>query len=259
MKEKLKLVGYARVSGAEQRDADTIRIQTKALRGYCEKHGHELVQIFKDNGVSGALEKRPGLAQLFAYLEEAPEVDGVLVYKLDRLARDLLVQEFTIKKLEALGRRLYSVTEPALDSTEPMRKAFRQFMGIVAELEKAFITMRLLAGRMAKIEAGGYAGGGAAFGYVAKDGELVVDEEKAKTIRQIFSMKRRGVSLNKIARTLNERGVPTARGGKWYACTVSYILKNKRYRGLLEYGGVKVKNERLNILRRREGRANGNA
>ena len=61
-----------------------------------------LVNIFKDNGISGAseLENRPELAKLFSYAEENKEIEGVLIFKLDRLARDIYIQEHLIKKLK---------------------------------------------------------------------------------------------------------------------------------------------------------------
>ena len=145
-----KLIGYCRVSTDNQKEEGTIEIQEHALREHAEAKGYNLVTIFRDNGVSGGLENRPGLVELFSYLESNKETDGVLIYKLDRLARDLYIQEHLIKKLEMLHKSILSTKERDLDSNDPMRKAFRQFMGIVSELEKAFITMRLSGGRFNK-------------------------------------------------------------------------------------------------------------
>lgn len=244
----MKLVGYCRVSTDNQKEEGTIGLQRNALRDYAKRGGHELVEVFEDEGVSGGMEDRPGLAGLFAYVEENGDVDGVLIYKLDRLARDLYIQEHLIKQLEKLDKKLVSCKEPDLESGDPMRKAFRQFMGIVAELEKAYITMRLSGGRIEKAKRGKYAGGRTAYGYSAKDKELCVDQERAEVIREIFKMRRRRKSLREIATDLNERNVPTANGGKWYAGTVRYILKNKLYKGVLDYSSVKTKREDLAIM-----------
>ena len=162
MKELIRLVGYCRVSTDSQKEEGTIEIQEKALKEYVNKNNFEMVKIFKDEGVSGSLENRPGLAELFYFIEDNKEIKGVLIFKLDRLARDLYIQEHLIKKLELLDIKLLSIKEPDLSSTDPMRKAFRQFMGIVSELEKAFITMRLSAGRINKAQKGGFAGGSTA-------------------------------------------------------------------------------------------------
>ena len=150
-----KLVGYARVSTDNQKEEGTIEIQEHALSEFADKNNYKLVKVFKDDGVSGSLEDRPGLAEMFSYLETKPRIKGGLIYKLDRLARDLYIQEHLIKKLENLQKIILSVKEHGLDSKDPMRKAFRQFMGIVSELEKAFITMRLNRGRFNNTNKGG--------------------------------------------------------------------------------------------------------
>lgn len=242
------MIGYCRVSTDNQRDEGTIEIQEMALKEYVYPNNYELVKIFKDEGISGGLEHRPALAELFNYVEDHGNIHGVLIYKLDRLARDLYIQEHLIKKLEQLNIKLISTTEPDLDSNDPMRKAFRQFMGIVAELEKAFITMRLSGGRINKARKGGYAGGSTALGYRAKNKELIVDKRQAETIRTIFALRRRRKGFREIARTLNEKGTPTARGGKWYAGTIRYILRNSIYKGLLNYNGVRAKKPELAIF-----------
>ena len=251
MKKLKKVVGYCRVSTNNQKEEGTIELQEKSIKKYAEKNNCELVKIFKDDGVSGGseLENRPGLAELFSYVEKNKEVEGVLIFKLDRLARDLYIQEHLIKKLEGLNKKLISIKEPNLDSKDPMRKAFRQFMGIVSELEKAFITMRLSGGRINKAQKGGYAGGATALGYETKDKKLIIHEKQAETIRMIFKMKRyKRMGLREIARELNEKGVPTTRGGKWYAGTIKYILENPLYKGIAHYKENNVKNKDLALF-----------
>ncbi|MBA7498484.1 hypothetical protein ES704_01221 [subsurface metagenome] len=248
----LKLVGYARVSTDSQKEEGTIEIQVKALKEYVDKSDYELVKVFKDEAISGSseLENRPGLAELFNYLEDNKDIKGVLIYKLDRLARDLYIQEYSIKKLELLNKELISIKEPDLSSKDPMRKAFRQFMGIISELEKAFITMRLLAGRINKAQKGGFSGGSTAMGYISKNRTLIIDEGQAETIRLIFKMKRyKRMGLREIARELNNLNIPTSSGkGKWYGRTVKYILENPLYKGIAHYKEIKVKNIDLALL-----------
>ncbi len=251
MKKPIILLGYCRVSTNNQKEEGTIELQEKTIKRYADKNGYELVKIFKDNGISGAseLENRPGLAELFSYAEDNKEVEGILIFKLDRLARDLYIQEHLIKKLEGLNKKLISIKEPNLDSKDPMRKAFRQFMGIVSELEKAFITMRLSGGRINKAQKGGYAGGATALGYETKDKKLVIHEKQAETIRIIFKMKRyKRMGLREIARELNKNSVPTARGGKWHGRTIKYMLENPLYKGTAHYKNNKVKNKELALV-----------
>jgi len=249
-KDKLRVIAYCRVSTDNQKEEGTINLQVDAIREYCQNKGYDLIDTFKDEGVSGGLEDRPALATLFNYLEGAGKiVQAVVVWKLDRLARDLYIQEHLIKKLELLDKKLISTKESDLDSNDPMRKAFRQFMGIVAELEKAFITMRLSGGRIQKAKQGKYAGGGIALGYLTKEKELQPDTMETETIQAIFAFKRnKRLSINEIARRLQLDGYQTKRGGKWYASTVSYILKNRIYKGLYEYKGIESQRGDLNLL-----------
>lgn len=247
-----KIIGYCRVSTDNQKDEGTIDLQRQALREYAEQNGYELVKTFEDEGVSGGLEDRAGLAELFNFLEDKAnkEIGAVLIFKLDRLARDLYIQEHLIKKLESLGKSLISTKEADLASDDPMRKAFRQFMGIVSELEKSFITMRLSGGRINKIKnKKTYAGGGIALGYSTKNKDLIIDTAGADTIRQIFKMKRYGrKGLREIARTLNEQGIATARGGEWHAGTIKYILANPLYKGVMAYSGIEAKRADLALF-----------
>jgi len=247
-----RLVGYCRVSTENQKEEGTIEIQEKALKQYANENNFELMRILKDEGISGSseLENRPGLAELFNFIEDDKGVEGVLIFKLDRLARDLYIQEHLIKKLELLNIELISIKEPDLSSKDPMRKAFRQFMGIVSELEKAFITLRLTGGRINKAQKGGFAGGSTALGYITKNKKLFIDEEQAEIIRMIFKMKKyKRMSLRGIARELNNLNIPTSGGkGRWHGRTVKYILENPIYKGIAHYKEIEVKNIDLALL-----------
>lgn len=247
-KTKIAIVGYSRVSTENQKDEGTITLQKDAITEYCNDH-FELREIFADEGVSGGLSDRPALVSLFEFLEKNHDIKSVLIFKLDRLARDLYIQEHLIKKLESMGVTLLSIKEPNLDSNDPMRKAFRQFMGIVSELEKNFITMRLTEGRKAKARKGLYAGGGVAFGYCSKDKELLIDSDKATIVKEIFRMRiALHYSYERIANILNEQGYPTMRGGKWNTGTIHYMIRNKVYRGIVEYSGESAKRSELALI-----------
>jgi len=246
-----KMVGYCRVSTEGQKEEKTILVQEQNIKDFAKKNKFKLVRIFFDEAVSGGseLENRPGLSSLFNFVEDNGVIEAVIIYKLDRLARDLYIQEHLIKKLDLLKIKLLSINEPDLDSKDPMRKAFRQFMGIVSELEKAFITMRLSSGRIFKAQKGGYAGGATCLGYITENNELKIDKDQAEVVKKIFWLKRYGkLSLGQIAKLLNENKIPTKRGKRWYSGTIKYVLENKLYRGNVDYKGNKTKNERLILV-----------
>lgn len=236
MSTLLRAVGYCRVSTQNQKEEGTIAIQRLALTKYAAKKGLELVHVFEDNGVSGTLHDRPGLNSMLDYIEGNKDITRVVVYKLDRLARDLYLQEHLIRQFESFDVQLLSTQEENLGSDDPMRKAFRQFSGIVSELEKAFILMRLSGGRDKKASEGGWAGGRRPYGYLAVDKELLIDKDLSLIVSSIFSMRRnKHMTLRDIAHQLNISGVPTAMGKVWHASTVQYILRNSTYRGVLKF------------------------
>lgn len=244
----MRLIGYCRVSTENQKEEGTVEIQRRALKEYALTKGHILSEVFSDEGISGSLEDRPGLSELFSALEADESIKGVLVYRLDRLARSLLIQEAALARLKRLGKVLLSVQEPDLDEADPTRKFCRQILGAVSELERALINSRMSGGRLSKARKGGYAGGGVALGYQAKDGDLRVDEEGAAVVREIFRLRDEGYGLREIARLLNNRGVPTARGGRWHAGTVRYILSNGLYAGEYAYKGETAARADLAII-----------
>ena len=249
--KQLKLIGYCRVSTENQKEEGTIELQVKDIEKYAVQNKYQLVKTFKDNGVSGSLEwhQRKGMLDMFGYLEQNKNIDGVLIYKLDRLARDLRVQENIIYDLQEKRKKtIISIKEPDLDSKDITRVLFRQMLSAVAQYERGLITMRMMNGRLKKAEKGGYAGGSVAYGYVAKNKELKIDKKQAETIKAIFRLRKQRLSLRDIVKELDKKGVKTARGGKWYAATVRYILNNGLYKGVGNYKNVRTKVVGLSIV-----------
>lgn len=245
------VVAYLRVSTVEQADKDTISIQRHAVAEYCRRHGHKLSRTFSDDGVSGTREphERAGWGELYLFLESNPEVEGVVVFKVDRLARTMRIQENVIHDLTKKGKRILSVKENDLDGMEPERILLRQILGSFSEYERRMIVMRMKLGRLAKARRGGYAGGAPAFGYRSSSKGLVRVDEQLDVVRRIFIMKRnKHMGLRRIAKRLNEDGVPTRQGGPWQTSTIKGILANPMYRGIMRYKDEQSKVSQLGIF-----------
>ena len=135
---------YLRVSGKGQVDGDGFTRQLEAIKRYASQHEIRIVRTFREEGVSGTkdLENRPAFMEMMTALH-ANGVKLVLVEKLDRLARDLMVQETIIGDLRKHGFDLISVHEPDLLQDDPTRKLMRQIMGAIAEYEKTMIVLKL--------------------------------------------------------------------------------------------------------------------
>jgi len=134
----LKLVGYVRVS----EETENIDNQKYAIFEWCAKHGYQLVGVFEDIGVSGALppRERPGFRRALEALDKA---DGLVVYALDRVARSLVELVEVVRELEAKGKVVISVREPWLQQLDPkIRQLVVAVLGWAAEMEREFIRER---------------------------------------------------------------------------------------------------------------------
>lgn len=232
-----KSVAYCRVSSSSQREEKTIELQVDSLTKYASKNEIKIVEWFKDDGVSGGLENRPELIRMMKYLEDHNDVEMILIYKLDRLARDLYIQEGLIKEFTKLSKQVVSTLEPDLGDNDPFRKAFRQMLGIFAEFEKAMIALRMKNGKHVAVSKGKWHGG-FVYGYNNNgNGQLIVNNHESEIVKRIFHMKKRQhKTYLKIADCLNAESIRTKLGGRWHASTIRAIIKNPIYKGKIRFG-----------------------
>jgi DNA invertase Pin-like site-specific DNA recombinase len=223
-------MGYQRISAAGQSDRDDLPGQETDLRAYSHGTGHRLVRIETDGAATGSLPpgERPGLLAALRAIDKG-EADGLLVPgDLDRLARELIVQEAIVSRVWKTGGVVHTTTRgeiPADGPDDPTRTAIRQFTGVAAQLDRALAARRTWTRRKARAAAGGYVRRGTpAFGERSVNGELVADDREAAVIAEIRELHDAGRSLRQIANHLNAAGRTPKRGGVWYAQTVSRVL-----------------------------------
>ena len=219
--KKMDTKGYAylRVSTRGQVAKDGFPRQRKAIKEYAKQHDIRIVQEFQEKGVSGKkdLEHRPAFADMMTMLL-ANGVDIVIIEKLDRLARDLLVQETIVADLQRRGVTLVSTMEPDLCSSDPTRTLIRQVFGVIAQYERSMITLRLKAARQRVREKTGRCEGQKPYG--SYPGEK-------STINLMQRLHSEGQSLSAIANRLNDTEIPPRSGKQWYPMTVRNILQRK--------------------------------
>jgi DNA invertase Pin-like site-specific DNA recombinase len=223
---------YVRTSTTN--NEDSIPAQEAACRAWAAEQGHEVGELFADEGVSGAVppQDRPGLRDALWAVKEG-RASGLIVHRLDRLARELHVQEAALAHVWQAGGEVYEATNGVVlqdDPDDPMRTFVRQVMGAAAQLERGMINARLRGGRRRKKEKGGYTGGwtvpvGKRVEGTGKDARLVEDEAGAALRAYVHRLRNdERLAFNAIARRLNDEAVPTPRGGRWHATTVQRLL-----------------------------------
>lgn len=243
-----KYLGYIRVSTDEQVDGFGLDAQRSAIELYCNAMGYELERIIADEGCSGSTLDRTGIQEVIDSMSRC-DYSGVIVYKLDRISRnlkDILVLHDDV--FEKCKSSIISVKEQ-FNTQTPMGKLMFQMIGGFAEFEREVIKERMLNGRVEKAKLGKFAGGSAPYGYDLVTGELVVNEEQANIVRSVFSKRTEGLSLQKIADWMNESGFQTKRGGKWSKVHVKNMLERQDfYCGTYKHGDVSTQGTHTPIL-----------
>ena len=231
-----KAIGYLRISTSEQDEKFGAEAQKQAISKYARENGYTIVAWNKDV-ISGVSDDRPELNKIL-YGDDVvnPPFEAVIVFKSDRLARDTKLYFYYLYLLEKKNVKLLSVEEN-FGGDEAFANIYRSMMLFVAEQERKNIALRTSRGRKIKAVVGGYAGGRCPFGYKSVNGQLVVNDEEAEIVKEIFAMYNDNVSQNGIAKELNNRGCLTKKGKAFTQVKVMFILRNKKlYQGFIKYG-----------------------
>lgn len=221
----LKAVSYLRCSGLGQVDGDTWDRQTAVITKHAKHHGIEVVDEFRDAGVSGTkdLDNRPGLAALLDRVE-SNGVKIVLVENATRLARDLMVGEVILQQLTNAGCKVIAAdsgTDLTADSDDPTRRLIRQVLGAVAEFDRRVTVMKLRAARERTRMRGQRCEGRKPFGTMPGEAETLA------RIRELIRKPPRGKrrSLQQVCVALNAEGRPTRSGKPWTKQAVNRIAR----------------------------------
>ena len=230
----IRVVSYARVSTTEQASEGTsLDFQKSQLTGYCQLQGWTAVNSYVDGGYSGKNADRPGLQRLLTDAKLGL-FDKMVVFKLDRLARNLSLLLEIEKTLKEHGITLISMKESVDTSTPTGKMAFSLF-GVVSEWDRANIVERTRNGRLQRYKEGCWGGGKSPYGYSydKKTRKLIINESEARVVRRMYSEYVNGKSLFAISQGLNQDHIPprAKRSQGWWQTAVRQVLLNPVYRG----------------------------
>ena len=136
---------YIRTSTDNQKES--INLQRKELRDYCQRVGYVVFDEYVDFGFSGKTTERPAFANM---MEDASKssFDILLVTKIDRFARSIIDCLVNVEKLEYYNVSFAATSQP-IDTSSAMGKLTLQIMSAFAEFERSIINERMQAGRKA--------------------------------------------------------------------------------------------------------------
>jgi site-specific DNA recombinase len=240
----MQIAAYVRVSGQRQVQAQTIEQQLERLRDHSERQGWSWreVEIFRDDGYSGASLKRPGLDRLRDQTARAA-FDVVMITAPDRQARKYVHQVLLIEEVERTGCRVEFVERPM--SEDPHDQLLLQIRGAVAEYERSLIAERMRRGRLQKFQAGAMLPWSRPpYGYrLATDHPrnpvgVRLEETEAAHVAEIFaSYLSEGGGLIQLAKRLTPLGISPPKGGRcWSISTLRGMLTNPTYTGTVYAG-----------------------
>ncbi|MEZ4554827.1 MAG: recombinase family protein [Dehalococcoidia bacterium] len=238
MPERLRAVGYVRVSTEEQTEGHSLDAQRREIARHCERHAFDLVRIYADEGVSAHTEKIEKRPQLVALLDDAAhrEFDVVIVHTIDRWARNVGVQRQALQRLGDAHVGFASVTEN-IDFTTPAGKLMLTMIGGVSEFFSDQLAVHVSKGQRERAESG-LPIGPVPFGYITPGpGEVpTIEPEEGRAVQIAFERRAAGASYGEIARWLNSQGFePRGSNEIFTPFAVKDMLKNAFYTGIVKY------------------------
>lgn len=230
--KKIRLAPYCRVSSDSADQKHSFATQIKYFMDYCKRNPeYELVDIYADEGISGtSMFKRDEFNRMILDCENG-KIDRIITKSVSRFARNTEELLLILRKLKSLNVSVY-FEEQDIDTNRINAEMIVTFPGMAAEQESRSVSDNLRWSCRKRMEQGEFFGNYVAYGYKLENKALVINEDEAVIVREIFDMYLNGIGKSTIAQTLNRKGVPTRENRKaWYTSTISYILTNERYKG----------------------------
>ncbi len=253
------VLGYVRVSSVEQEQGFGPDVQADAIRAHASSVDLPEPELVYESISGESLAARVELRHILRRAQEAQEQGieaHVILYRLDRLARNLADQEIVVGFAMKHGFRLHSTYSAESDTLnpayagDPMRVLIRQIFGAFAQLERTTIQGRLDSGLAAKAKVGGSTGGRPPFGYISRDTDLIIDPEAAPIVIRVFELASNGLDQASIA-GICAREFPFRCSG-WGKWNIARMLKRRRLYGHGLYrsraGVTEVSRPELRIL-----------
>jgi site-specific DNA recombinase len=255
---------YTRKSTEEGLDQsfNTLDAQREAGEAFVNAQRHEgwvvLPQKYDDGGYTGANMDRPALQRLLADVESGM-ANCVVVYKVDRLTRSLLDFAKIMEVLDKCGATFVSVTQQ-FNTTSSLGRLTLNILLSFAQFEREMISERTRDKMGAARRRGKWVGGNLILGYdvAPQGGALIVNQEEAQRVREIFALYLEFGSLIPVVEDLDLRGwrmkawtTQEGRnvGGKPISKTTLYnLLTNMTYIGKVNYRGEVYEGEHERII-----------
>lgn len=260
---------YIRVSTERQvQEGYSIAAQKENLTNFAIQQGWNIFSIYADEGISGKnIEDRPEVKRLIKDIKNK-NIDVVVLYKFDRLTRDMSDTEDIIKLIQEFGIQVFTLSGGVIDVSTATGRFQVRINGAVAQLEREQTVERVKVAFIQKVKQGkSLCSSTPSYGYDRPKYQEIqsINKNESIVVKRIFNMYADGKTFTEIAKTLNAEGIPTKKKSKvqkrrfrdetytinsiWQPKTIRLILSNITYIGGVRYG-INYKNgfEEMNGL-----------
>ena len=232
------VVIYARFSSHNQTE-QSIEGQLKECYQYAKRNNYTVIREYIDRAMSGTTDNRPDFQQMIEDSSKR-QFQYIIVYQLDRFARDRYASAINKAKLKKNGVRVLSARENISD--DPSGILMESVLEGMAEYYSAELGQKIKRGMDLNASKCLSTGGNIALGYyVDNEKRFHIDPNTAPIVEQIFKKYAQGSTMADIIRYLNEIQIKTSKGNSFQKTGLRVILTNKRYKGIYTYRGTEIK------------------
>ena len=229
---------YARFSSHTQTE-QSIEGQLRECYDYAKKHVLLVVGEYIDRALTGTSDKRPNFLQM---IEDSKKktFDYVLVYQLDRFARNRYDSANYKAKLKKNGVRVLSAKENITEDASGI--LIEGVLESMAEYYSAELSQKVKRGIKESLSKGYFIGGFKIFGYDIVDKRWVINPTEASIVRDMFERYKNGEKAKSIVERLNAQGVHNKSGAKFTINSFAKIIRNSKYMGVVISNGQTYNN-----------------
>ena len=228
----MKAVIYARYSSDNQRE-ESIEGQLRECTAYCQKNDITILRTYIDRAMSAKTDHRPDFQRMIR--DSAKGLfDVIIVWKLDRFARNRYDSAHYKAQLRKYGVKVLSATENISDGPEGI--ILESMLEGMAEYYSAELSEKVIRGHTENALKCKYNGGTPTFGYVIdKDKYYQIDPHTAPVVLESYIRYDQGATMKEVMEYMAENGFTTIRGRKIDLNFIARMLKNRKYIGEYSY------------------------
>ena len=235
----MKAVIYARYSSSSQRE-ESIEGQVKECAAYAERNGYTVIGTYADRAISGTTDNRPQFQKMIAD-SKRKLFDFIIVWKLDRFARNRYDSVKHKTQLKKLGIKVISATEAISSGADGI--LLESVLEGMAEWYSEDLKEKVVRGLTINAEKCKRNGGTLPLGYIVdQEQHLQPNPETAPYVLETFKMYDQGRTVTEIRDYLNGKGVTNTKGKPINYGTIQRMLSNRRYIGEYSFREIVVPN-----------------